>query len=266
MAINGRLATCCVAMGPYLQRVAAQWCRRVETGLYYGVDTALFRPADVRERLELRRKYDLPLDRFLVVLSSRISHEKDPETVLRAVAIARSKGLDAVVLNLGGGYRDFLRLAKDLALPDTENWVLGRPAVHPMRELADYFRTADVLAMASLAEGSGISPLEALACGTPVVATAVGGLALTLAGHARLTPRRDPTAMGNELMWIAAHPGAARDQASGGRSYVQREWSREKAFDDLSEVLLAVCGKSSRTAVNGPLSAGVAGDGRRVSH
>jgi glycosyltransferase involved in cell wall biosynthesis len=239
--INGRLAARCIAMGPYLRQVAMRSCARVESGLYYGVDTVQFRPADPCERLELRRRYGLPIDPFLIVLSSRISHEKDPETVLRATAIARSRGLDAVVLNLGGGYRDFLKLAKELGLPDIDRWVLGRPAVHPMRELADYFRMADVLAMASLAEGAGISPLEALACGTPVVATAVGGLAMALNGYARLTPRRDPVAMANELLWVAAHKEEAAAQALKGRSYVAREWARDKAFSDLSSVLKAVC-------------------------
>ena len=108
--INGRLATRCLAMGPYLRDVASQWCARSEIGLYYGVDVELFRPADADERARLRRRLNLPPDKFLIVLSSRISHEKDPETVVRAVALARRRGLDAVLLNLGGGYREFLAL------------------------------------------------------------------------------------------------------------------------------------------------------------
>lgn len=240
-AINGRLATRCLAMGPYLRNVAARFCPRTEIGLYYGVDVDRFRPADEKERTALRHRFDLPTDRFVILLSSRISHEKDPETVLRATALARSKGLDVVLINLGGGYRQFLDLARELSLPDAERWVLGRPAVHPMRDLADYFRTVDAVAQASLAEGLGISTLEALACGTPVVATAVGGMAVELDGFARLTPRRDAEAMANEIHWIAAHPVDARAQALRGREYVCRNWNRHKAFADLKAVLESVC-------------------------
>lgn len=241
MAINGRLATRCLAMGPYLREVAARCCPRTEIGLYYGVDVDHFRPATEAERLAIRCRYDLPAHRFVILLSSRISHEKDPETVLRAVAVARSKGLEAMVLNLGGGYQQFLQLARDLALPDVDQWVLGRAAVHPMHDLADYFRAADAVALASLAEGAAYSTLEALACGTPVVATAVGGMAVQLCGLARLTPRRHADAMAEELLWIAAHPQEARAQALRGREYVCREWSRRKAFDHLKAVLEAVC-------------------------
>ena len=116
--INGRLATRCLAMGPYLRDVASGWCARSEIGLYYGVDVDHFRPADADERARLRRRLDLPPDKFLIVLSSRISHEKDPETVLRAVALARRRGLDAVLLNLGGGYREFLALPARLGIDD----------------------------------------------------------------------------------------------------------------------------------------------------
>jgi D-inositol-3-phosphate glycosyltransferase len=153
--------------------------------------------------------------------------------VLRAVALARSRGLDAVLLNLGGGYQQFLGLARELSMPESERWVLGRPAVHPMRELAEFYRAADLLAQASLAEGLGLSPLEALACGTPVVATAVGGMAVELDGLARLTPRRDPAAMAEQMLWVAAHRDEARAQALRGREYVRGTWSREKAFADL---------------------------------
>ncbi len=237
MRVNGFLATRCVAMGPYLRGVAARYCRRTEIGLYYGVDTEYFRPVDSAERIELRRKCGLPPDRFLIFLSSRISHEKDPETVIRATSLARKQGLDAVLLNASGGYEQFLRLARDLGVPADADWLIGRPAAHPMTEVGDYFRAADVMALASLAEGAAYSTLEALACGTPVVATAVGGMAVQLDGYARLTPRSDPQAMANAFVWVAQHQEEARTQALRGRVYVQREWERRKAFADLNALL-----------------------------
>ena len=134
----------------------------------------------------LRRDSDLPRDKFLVVLSSRISHEKDPETVLRAVALARARGLDAVAAE---PRRRLSRVPRAAGTPGHRGrasigcWPARRCT--RWRELADYFRAADVLALASLAEGCGYSPLEALACETPVVATAVGG-------HGRRNSRRMP--------------------------------------------------------------------------
>ncbi len=237
MTVNGRLASRCLAMGPYLRDVAARYCARSEVGLYYGVDTDFFRPADEEEKTELRARRDLPPGKFVIFLSSRISHEKDPETVLRATAIARARGLDAVLINLGGGYRDFIELAKELNLPDSEEWVIGRPAAHPMLDVADYFRAADVMALASLAEGAAYSTLEALACGTPVVATDIGGMAVQLKGYARLTPRRDAEAMAAQLLWIAANRVEARAQALAGREYVCREWDSRRAFSHLRGVL-----------------------------
>ncbi len=240
MTVNGRLAARCLAMGPYLRDVAQAFCPRSEVGLYYGVDVDRFRPADAQERAALRRRFNLPADKFLVLLSSRISHEKDPDTVIRAVAIARSRGLDAVVLNLSGGYEAFLDLARSLDVGDTSGWVIGRPAVHPIDEVPDYFRAADAAALASLAEGAAYSTLEALACGTPLVATAVGGMAVQLKGYATLTPRQDAEAMAQAFLDIAADPAGARAVAMRGRAHVSREWNRDKAFSDLRHVLTTV--------------------------
>lgn len=236
---SAKLATRCVAVGPYLCEVASRHCRRVSRGYAYGVDTDLYRPAEPSEKLRLRGKLDLPPNQFLVLSGSRVSHEKDPETVLRAVAIARKRGLDACVLNLGGGYPEFLRLANVLGLPDAESWVLGRPAAHPMGALAEYYRTSDVVAQGSLEEGAGMTPLEALACGISVVCTAVGGMAQILPGYARLTPRRDAEAMASQFLWIAASPTEAEREALLGREFVCREWSRQKAFESLGAVLAA---------------------------
>lgn len=250
MTFNGFAATKCLAMGPYLRDVAARYCRRAAIGLYYGIDTDAFRPADDSERAALRRRWDLPLDRFVIFLSSRISHEKDPETVLRATALARKKGLDAVVINLGGGYRDFLKLARELNLEDVDAWVLGRPAAHPITEVPDYFRCADVMALASLAEGAAFSTLEALACGTPVICTAVGGMRVQLDTYARMTPRRDAEQMSEQFLWVANNKAEARAQALRGREYVVREWNRQKAFRDLAVVLQEACRSGSKQPIS----------------
>jgi glycosyltransferase involved in cell wall biosynthesis len=233
MWFNGRFATKGLVMGNYLREVSLRYCPRTEIGLYYGVDTEIYRPVDAAEKIVLRRKRDLPLDKFVIFLSSRISHEKDPETVLRATTLAREQGLDAVAINLGGGYRDFLDLAKSMFGESAADWVLGRPAAHPMTDLPEYYQASDCLAQGSLAEGLGISPMEALACGIPAVCTAVGGLT-HLKDYARLTPRGDAKQMCEAFLWIAAHPREAREQALGGREYVAREWSRQKAFLDLA--------------------------------
>ena len=115
--------------------------------------------------------------------------------------------------------------------------MLGRPAAHPMGDLAEYYQAADCLAQASLAEGLGLSPLEALACGTPAVCTAVGGMQAHLDGLARLVPRQDAEQMCEQILWIASHPEEARAQALRGREYVVNSWSRNKAFAELAAVL-----------------------------
>jgi len=245
MWFNGRLATKCLVMGNYLCEVSLRYCRRTEIGLYYGVDTKIYRPVEGAQRIALRRKRGLPEDKFIIFLSSRISHEKDPETVLGATARARERGLDAVVINLGGGYRDFLGLAKRMFGEGAADWVLGAPAVHPMVDLPEYYQAADCLAQGSLAEGLGLSPMEALACGIPAVCTAVGGLT-HLREYARLTPRQDPEAMCDAFFWVAGHPEEARAQALRGREYVEREWSRAKAFAELAAVIEHTIGQTRK--------------------
>ena len=247
MTMNGRLATRCVALGPYLFGIAARYCPHTVNGLYYGVDISYYKPVDEREKLRLRASLDLPVDAFIIFLSSRISHEKDPETVLKSVALARSQGLNAVLLNLGGQYQAFLSLARRIAGTESEHWVLARPAAHPMTDLARYYQAADCLAQASLSEGLGLSPLEALACGIPAVCSAVGGLEANLQRYARLVPRRDAEAMATELLWVANNTRAARAQALRGRDFVVQAWSRERAFGELSKIFEAYSRNSSES-------------------
>ena len=237
MKVTGALSSGIVTTGPYLGAMAAPLARRVFEGYYCGIDSELFKPVTAEQRACLRQRLEFPAGKFVILFPSRISHEKDPETVLKATAMARVRGLDAVVMNLGGGFQDFIDCARRLGLEGCEEWVIGRPAVHPMKNLCEYMQAADVAVQASLAEGGGMSPLEALSCGTPVVATRVGGMALTLPGIAQLIPPGDATAMADAFLWVSRNPDAARQQALRGREYVGATWSRGRAFEAISAAL-----------------------------
>lgn len=245
MRVTGALSSAVVTTGPYLKDMAGRLASRVFEGYYCGIDTSLFTPVSAEQRACLRARLEFPERKFVILFPSRISHEKDPETVLKATAMARDRGLDAVVMNLGGGFRDFVDCARRLGLRDCEDWVIGRPAVHPMKNLCEYMQAADVVVQASLAEGGGMSPLEALSCGSPVVATRVGGMALTLPGIAQLTPPGDAAAMAEAFLWVHQNTGAARQQAFTGRDYVEATWSRGRAFATLAAALKEASGRPS---------------------
>ena len=131
MRVTGALSSAVVTTGPYLKEMAERVASRVFEGYYCGIDTDLFKPVSPAERTRLRESLQFPPGKFVILFPSRISHEKDPETVLRATAKARERGLDAVVMNLGGGFHEFLACASRLGLRGCEEWVIGRPAVHP---------------------------------------------------------------------------------------------------------------------------------------
>jgi len=243
MKATGMLSSAVVTTGPYLKVLASRLAAHVYEGYYCGIDTNLFRPVSAGERATIRERLDFPKGKFVILFPSRISHEKDPETILKATAILRERGLDAAVMNLGGGFEDFLACARRLGLHECERWVMGRPAVHPMKNLCEYMQAADVVAQASLAEGGGMSPLEALACGTPVVATQIGGMALTLPGIAQLTPSGDATAMADAIEWVSKNTEPARRQALLGRDYVVATWSRGRAFAQITAALQESSGR-----------------------
>jgi glycosyltransferase involved in cell wall biosynthesis len=111
-------------------------------------------------------------------------------------------------------------------------------------EMASWYRSADVLVAAPWYEPFGLTPLEAMACGVPVIGTAVGGLIDTVVDGVTgdLVPAGDPAALGTALRQLlrdrrrrSAYATAALDRA--GRYY---SWKRAAA--ELVEVYATVSG------------------------
>jgi glycosyltransferase involved in cell wall biosynthesis len=93
-----------------------------------------------------------------------------------------------------------------------------------------WVRSADVVLAVPWYEPFGITPLEAMACGRPVVATAVGGLVDTVADGVTgdLVPPRNPDALGEALAGLLADDErrAAYGAAGVRRARARYRWSR----------------------------------------
>jgi D-inositol-3-phosphate glycosyltransferase len=145
-----------------------------------GVDLDRFAPGD---RRAARRAVGVPADALLLLFVGRIQPLKAPDVVLHAAArmLADEPALrarlrvDVIGAPSGSGLeapRQLQELAARLGLADVVRFLPPQP---PER-LAEHYRAADVTVVPSHNESFGLVALEAQACGTPVVAAAVGGL------------------------------------------------------------------------------------------
>ena len=127
-------------------------------------------------------------DKFTITFVGRIQPHKGPEVLVKAVGeILRSwpelrSKLALVIMgdNSGSGHNELEKLknlAKFLQVEDVIHFI---PPVK-RSDLPDWFRTSDLVCVPSYSESFGLVALEAQACGTPVVASAVGGLRTAVA-------------------------------------------------------------------------------------
>jgi glycosyltransferase involved in cell wall biosynthesis len=103
----------------------------------------------------------------------------------------------------------------------------------PAGDMASWYRSADVVVAAPWYEPFGLTPLEAMACGVPVVATAVGGLTDTVVDRVTgdLVPPRDPDRLGTAVRGLL-HDGMRRfvyGAAALDRARHCYQWSRTAA-------------------------------------
>jgi glycosyltransferase involved in cell wall biosynthesis len=229
--LNARLGQGYVVLSPYLASVVRGHGTTMPIDVIpiYGVDRQIFRPS-AEPKDVIRRRLQLPTDTHIVFFSSRVAPEKDAETVLTAARILDRGGRRVCLLHLSGGHEEFANLARDAGMSGS---VIARDAVAPFAELADYYRASDVCVQASREEGLGFSPLEALACGVPVVATDVGGLRDTIRDGETgwQVPVGDAAALARAIAAVLDDPAEAARRAQAGAEGVDRSYERRAVFD-----------------------------------
>jgi len=191
-----------------------------------GIDTHHFAPT--------RDRNDTPSSPVELLFVGRLSPVKGVEHLLEALQMLRAKSLDVRLTIAGDGEaRDkYAERAARLGVDDTITWTGWVDDVQP------YYDAADVLVLPSISEGQPSVPLEAQACGVPVVATRVGGVP-TLVAAGRIVPPRDPEAISDAVREIVEEDQP--DLSTRARSFVCDRYSRDsmvesylRVFEELS--------------------------------
>jgi len=205
-----------------------------------GVDLELFTPGSQHVA---RAELGLAPDAVVLAFIGRIQPLKGPDVLLRAAAemVRRDPSLrDRLrVMMVGGPSGSGLaeptalhRLAAGLGISDH---VVFAP---PQRGsgLVEVYRAADVVAVPSYSESFGLVALEAQACGTPVVAAAVGGLPVAVADgvSGQLVSGHHPVDWADALSAVL-HPERREELADGAARHARRF-----SWEDTTEALLRV--------------------------
>jgi alpha-1,6-mannosyltransferase len=209
-------------------------CRTTRVTL--GVDTVMFNPSRRANAAGVRATYNIAPERRLIVYAGRLAREKSLGTAIDAF---ENEALQA---------RAELLIVGDGPLgPELRERARGLPVRFGTFEssrtkLADLLAASDVYLAPGSRETFGLSSLEAMACGTPVVSADAGGVAelVTRAGVGHVFRSGDARSLAAQL--LAAIDAPADRVGAAARAFVEREHTWDVAFDrifDAYRTLLA---------------------------
>jgi len=178
-----------------------------------GVDLYTFTPGQGRSAA--REFVGLPKDALIVSFVGRIQPHKGPEVLIRATSelvkhspLLRHKLIVNIIGGASGANTEEVDRLKELATWLAIDDVVRFSPPVPRADLAQWYRAADLVVVPSYSESFGLVALESQACGTPVVATAVGGLRTAVADGISgvLVDGHDPKAWSSVIVRLLQEP------------------------------------------------------------
>lgn len=192
-----------------------------------GIDTRLFSD-DSELRADARRRLFPRADAQLVLAVGRLVEPKNHAALLRAFAGLVADFPNAELWIAGDG-----PLHEQLVQQRTALGLEGRVVLLGARDdIPDLMRAADVFALSSRFEGFGLVVAEAMASGTPVVATDAGGVAEVMGGRGFLVPVGDEAALEQGLAEaLSMTPEHASVMALAARRHVESALDINRTVD-----------------------------------
>ena len=205
--------------------------------VYRGVDAGLFRPGP---KSEARARLSLPAEVPTILFVGNLLSVKGPDLLVDACGILVREGVRFRACLVGqGDIEPRLReRVGQLGLGEHVRFLGSLPHA----QLPDWYRAADVLVVPSRSEGVPNVLLEAAACGTPFVASRVGGIPeVTGLGRGQLVPPEDAAALAGAIRSVLGTPPA--------EGAALRSW--DLAADELCDFLEGVAGNIRADTLNG---------------
>jgi glycosyltransferase involved in cell wall biosynthesis len=209
-----------------------------------GFDLAPFASCE-QWRGQLRRELGVSADQPLVGIVGRMVPVKDHATFVAAAEQLAQRRPDVHFVLVGGGELE-TEIRADVArrgLSACTHFIGWR------RDLPRIYADLDVVALCSINEGTPVSLIEAMAAGTPVVSTSVGGVPDVLRGGERglLVPSGDPRALALAIEQTLG-PGA-RERAAGFRAAVHREYGATRLCRQLEDLYVRLLDRTPTSGV-----------------
>ncbi len=206
-----------------------------------GVDLNEFTPGcKIKARAALR----LPHDEFIVLQLGRLVPRKGIDNVIRAVS-RLDRGMRVRLVVVGGESPEpdeqktpeigrLRAVARECGIGDRVTFTGQRQR----GDLRTWYNAADAFVTTPWYEPFGITPLEAMACGTPVIGSAVGGIQYSVVDGVTgyLVPPRDPEALAERLADLQANPALANALGRAGIRRVRSMFTWERIADELAGV------------------------------
>lgn len=190
-----------------------------------GINLNLFRPGD---RIAAREALDIPQDAPVLLWVGRLEKLKGVDILIQALAEVETPGARLIIV---GGDDQAAGLKDELVAQAQAAGIADRVRFEgavPHDSLPAYYRAADVCVIPSYYESFGLVAIESMACGTPVVASRVGGLVSTVTDGVTgyLIPWRCPGPFAEKLDVLLSNPELRANFSRAGRASVERfSWS-----------------------------------------
>jgi glycosyltransferase involved in cell wall biosynthesis len=196
--------------------------------IHNGVDLTVYQPAD---RHKVRRELGLPVDAviLLFVAHNVKSRFKDYATIRDAIAsLNLSDGTSQQVLFLALGGKEVS--TEKIGSVDVQTI----PFQSDPARVAQYFQAADIFLHAAHADNFPNTILESLACGTPVIATAVGGIPEQIEDGETgfLVPPQDSSMMAQRIRYLLQDDALRQRMSIRAAAVAKRDFDLERQADD----------------------------------
>lgn len=212
----------------------AAYLSRPATVVHHGIDTEKFAPAD---KLEVRSSLGLPAGR-LVGCFGRIRHQKGTDVFVEAILANMAKHPDITGIILGRATEKHQAFEEDLQAKIDAAGLTDRIRFCdevPVDAIPQWYQSLDLFIAPQRWEGFGLTPIEAMACGVPVLATRVGAFEeLILDGKTgRLIVRDDIPAMIQALDEALSDPALIPRWSTAARTHACNHFTLVNEADAL---------------------------------